>query len=71
MVRGSSVTVETRDLQLKCLILSQNDTILVMPTVPDIPPKLGIKADFPDEFRARAFDLLSVSGMSGCCQVGS
>lgn len=49
--------------------LLKNDTILVMPTVPDIPPKLGIKADFPDEFRARAFDLLSVSGMSGCCQV--
>lgn len=48
--------------------LLKNDTIMVMPTVPDIPPKLNTKAEALEEFRSRAFDLICVSGMSGCCQ---
>jgi amidase len=49
--------------------LLKNDTVMVMPTVPDIPPKLNTKPEALDEFRTRAFDLICVSGMSGCCQV--
>ncbi|KAG0583276.1 hypothetical protein M758_3G124400 [Ceratodon purpureus] len=48
--------------------LLKNDTVMVMPTVPDIPPKLNTKPEALDEFRSRAFDLICVSGMSGCCQ---
>lgn len=48
---------------------SQDDSILVMPTVPGPPPKLHSKGIMLDDFRARAFSLLAISGMSGCCQV--
>jgi len=49
--------------------LLKNDTVMVMPTVPDIPPKLNTRAEALEEFRNRAFDLICISGMSGCCQV--
>lgn len=48
--------------------LLKNDAVMVMPTVPDIPPKLNTKSEALEEFRNRAFDLICVSGMSGCCQ---
>ncbi|KAG0601274.1 hypothetical protein M758_11G098100 [Ceratodon purpureus] len=49
--------------------LLKNDTILVLPTIPDIPPKLNTKADSLEEFRSRTMDLICIAGMSGCCQV--
>lgn len=45
------------------------DGILVMPTSPGAPPKLQSKRSLIGEFRNKAFTLLSVAGMSGCCQV--
>ncbi|XP_042017716.1 amidase 1-like [Salvia splendens] len=44
-------------------------SILAMPTVPGPPPKLQTDPTTLESFRAKAFSLLSVSGVSGLCQV--
>lgn len=49
--------------------LLMNDGILVIPTTPGPPPKLRMKDSLLVDFRDKAFTLLSVAGMSGCCQV--
>nr|AAS47584.1 chloroplast Toc64-1 [Physcomitrium patens] len=49
--------------------LLKNDSLLVMPTVPDIPPKLNTKAEALEVFRNKTLDLICVAGMSSCCQV--
>ncbi|KAF6144586.1 hypothetical protein GIB67_006078 [Kingdonia uniflora] len=49
--------------------LLKDDGILVIPTVADLPPKLGAKEIFSDDYQSRAFSLLSIASMSGCCQV--
>ncbi|OVA05771.1 Amidase [Macleaya cordata] len=43
--------------------------VLVIPTVPGPPPKLQTKGCSLETFRVRAFSLLSISGVSGICQV--
>ncbi|KAF6148734.1 hypothetical protein GIB67_019342 [Kingdonia uniflora] len=43
--------------------------ILVIPTIPDIPLKLNSNKNHSTEFHDRTFALLSIAGMSGCCQV--
>ncbi|KAL5982562.1 Amidase 1 [Asimina triloba] len=43
--------------------------ILAIPTVPGPPPKLCTEASTSETFRARAFSLLAIAGMSGFCQV--
>ncbi|KAH9604589.1 hypothetical protein KSS87_006582 [Heliosperma pusillum] len=43
--------------------------ILVIPTVPGPPPKLLTEPTSLETFRARAFSLLSIAGVSGFCQV--
>jgi hypothetical protein len=47
----------------------QNHGILAIPTVPGPPPKLMMDAGELENFRARAFSLLSIAGMTGFCQV--
>ncbi|EPS64745.1 hypothetical protein M569_10030, partial [Genlisea aurea] len=42
--------------------------ILAMPTVPGPPPKLQMEPVLLERYRAKAFGLLSVAGMSGFCQ---
>lgn len=41
----------------------------MIPTVPGPPPKLQTNASELEIFRARAFSLLSIAGVSGFCQV--
>ena len=48
---------------------SQDDGILVIPTVVDPPLKLNSKKAVFSEFHDGAFTLLSIASMSGCCQV--
>jgi len=48
--------------------LLKDDGILVIPTAP-APPKLRSKGRQLEDFLSNAFSLLSVAGMSGCCQV--
>ncbi|KAL4578070.1 hypothetical protein LXL04_014185 [Taraxacum kok-saghyz] len=43
--------------------------IIVFPTVPGPPPELQTETTSLETFRARAFSLLSVAGVSGFCQV--
>ncbi|KAH6763547.1 amidase 1 [Perilla frutescens var. hirtella] len=43
--------------------------ILAIPTVPGPPPKLQTEPSTLEKFRAKAFSLLSVAGVSGFCQV--
>ncbi|RVW53285.1 Amidase 1 [Vitis vinifera] len=43
--------------------------VLVLPTVPGPPPKLQTDPTTLESFRARAFSLLSIAGVSGFCQV--
>ncbi|CAI8603401.1 unnamed protein product [Vicia faba] len=43
--------------------------VLVIPTVPGPPPKLQTNSSELEIFRARAFSLLSIVGVSGFCQV--
>ncbi|EXB80330.1 Translocon at the outer membrane of chloroplasts 64 [Morus notabilis] len=49
--------------------LLKDDGILVIPTIADPPPKVGGKEIQSEEFQNRAFALLSIASMSGCCQV--
>ncbi|KAM5570404.1 translocon at the outer membrane of chloroplasts 64 [Rosa sericea] len=49
--------------------LLKDDGILVIPTMADPPSKLGGKTLLSEEFRSRAFGLLSIASLSGCCQV--
>ncbi|XXG63327.1 hypothetical protein AAC387_Pa05g1550 [Persea americana] len=49
--------------------LLKDDGILVIPTIADPPPKLGSKEILSEDYQARAFSLLAIASMSGCCQV--
>ncbi|CAO2185168.1 unnamed protein product [Urochloa humidicola] len=49
--------------------LVKDDGILAIPTVPGSPPKLRMEAGALENFRARAFSLLSIAGLSGFCQL--
>jgi len=49
--------------------LVKDDGILAIPTVPGSPPKLRMEASALENFRARAFSLLSIAGLSGFCQL--
>lgn len=46
-----------------------DDGILMIPTVADPPPKLGGKEVLSSDYLRRAFSLLSLASVSGCCQV--
>ncbi|BAT72627.1 hypothetical protein LR48_Vigan05g098500 [Vigna angularis] len=50
-------------------LLLKDEGILVIPTVADPPPKLGGKEILSDDYQSRAFSLLSIASISGCCQV--
>ncbi|KAJ0975295.1 hypothetical protein J5N97_017260 [Dioscorea zingiberensis] len=43
--------------------------VLALPTVPEPPPKLGLEASKLADYRAKAFRLLSIAGMSRFCQI--
>ncbi|KAE9613840.1 Translocon at the outer membrane of chloroplasts 64 [Lupinus albus] len=49
--------------------LLKDEGILVIPTVADPPPKLGRKEIVSEDYQSRAFSLLSIASISGCCQV--
>ncbi|XP_024516983.1 uncharacterized protein LOC9629241 [Selaginella moellendorffii] len=49
--------------------LMKDDVLLVLPTTPGPPPKLNTKGKALDDYREKAFALLAIAGMSGCCQV--
>ncbi|KAF8378611.1 hypothetical protein HHK36_029959 [Tetracentron sinense] len=49
--------------------LLKDDGILVVPTFAYPPPKLGGKEIVSEDYQSRAFNLLSIASMSGCCQV--
>lgn len=70
-MQGLNMRISNQLISHPCLVCEQKHVILVMPTVPDIPPKLNTKAEALEEFRNKAFNLICVSGMSGCCQVRS
>ncbi|CAN1232785.1 Amidase 1 [Linum perenne] len=50
-------------------LFGEDSGILAIPTVPGPPPKLQTDARTLEGFRARAFSLLSIAGVSGFCQV--
>jgi Asp-tRNA(Asn)/Glu-tRNA(Gln) amidotransferase A subunit family amidase len=47
----------------------KDDGILVIPTLPAVPPKLGSKEITSEDYQNRASSLLSIASISGCCQV--
>ncbi|KAJ4917506.1 hypothetical protein Rs2_03056 [Raphanus sativus] len=49
--------------------LLKDDGILVIPTMPSVPPKLGSKEITSEDYQNRASSLLCVASISGCCQV--
>ncbi|KAJ8500483.1 hypothetical protein OPV22_011035 [Ensete ventricosum] len=57
------------ELQAFLSTLLQDNGILALPTIPGVPPKLNMDVDELNSFRARAFSLLSIAGMSGFCQI--
>jgi len=62
--------LKAKDEAREALIaLLKDDAILIIPTTPGPAPKLNIKQNLLDDFHIRAFTLLSIAGMSGCCQV--
>ncbi|KAK6921289.1 Tetratricopeptide repeat [Dillenia turbinata] len=56
------------DLRAAMNLLLKDDGLLVIPTVADPPPKLGAKEILSEDYQNRAFSLLSIASMSGCCQ---
>ncbi|KAJ6359811.1 hypothetical protein OIU77_003921 [Salix suchowensis] len=57
------------ELQAALATLLQDFGILAIPTVPGPPPKLQTDPTTLEIFRAKAFSLLSIAGVSGFCQV--
>uniref|UniRef100_A0A1D1XLT5 Amidase 1 n=1 Tax=Anthurium amnicola TaxID=1678845 RepID=A0A1D1XLT5_9ARAE len=57
------------ELQAALNELLKDNGVLALPTVPGPPPKLLTEASLLENFRAKAFSLLSIAGMSGFCQV--
>ncbi|KAF7822244.1 Translocon at the outer membrane of chloroplasts 64 [Senna tora] len=49
--------------------LLKDEGVLVIPTVADPPAKLGGKETLSEDYRSRAYSLLSIASISGCCQV--
>ncbi|XP_009145949.1 outer envelope protein 64, chloroplastic [Brassica rapa] len=49
--------------------LLKDDGVLVIPTMPTLPPKLGSKEIISEDYQNRASSLLSIASISGCCQV--
>ncbi|CAG7868211.1 unnamed protein product [Brassica rapa] len=49
--------------------LLKDDGILVIPTMPSVPPKLGSKETMSEDYKNRSSSLLCVASISGCCQV--
>lgn len=41
----------------------------MIPTTADPPPKLGGREFSSEDFQSRAYSLLSIASISGCCQV--
>nr|XP_043634542.1 amidase 1 [Erigeron canadensis] len=61
-------SVKTQLQEALTALLGENG-IIVIPTLPGPPPKLQTETKSLETFRARAFSLLSVAGVSGFCQV--
>ncbi|XVF41950.1 hypothetical protein PTKIN_Ptkin01aG0321700 [Pterospermum kingtungense] len=57
------------ELRAALTSLLEDQGILALPTVPGDPPKLQTDPATLEMFRARAFSLLSIAGVSGFCQV--
>ncbi|KAJ0960964.1 hypothetical protein J5N97_001068 [Dioscorea zingiberensis] len=57
------------ELRAAIKILVKDDGILVIPTTSDFPLKRQSKKKMLPEFEGRQSTLLSIAGMSGCCQV--
>ncbi|OMO62477.1 Amidase [Corchorus capsularis] len=57
------------ELRAALTFLLEDHGVLALPTVPGDPPKLQSNPASLEVFRARAFSLLSVAGVSGFCQV--
>ncbi|KAI5660282.1 hypothetical protein M9H77_29075 [Catharanthus roseus] len=49
-------------------LLLKDDGILIIPTTPDFPPKVGSKDVLSEEYHIRAYTFTSLASMSGCCQ---
>lgn len=74
-------TLESADTDIECYksirdemrsainSLLKDDGILVIPTIADPPPKLGGKEILSEDYKSRAYSLLSIASISGCCQV--
>ncbi|KAK9062282.1 hypothetical protein SSX86_019468 [Deinandra increscens subsp. villosa] len=62
------LVVKTQLQEALAALLGENG-VVVIPTVPGPPPKLQTETTSLETFRARAFSLLSIAGVSGFCQV--
>ncbi|KAF5769484.1 putative amidase [Helianthus annuus] len=65
---GACESVKTQLQEALAALLGENG-VIVIPTVPGPPPKLQTETTSLETFRARAFSLLSIAGVSGFCQV--
>uniref|UniRef100_A0A1J3JFY9 Outer envelope protein 64, chloroplastic n=1 Tax=Noccaea caerulescens TaxID=107243 RepID=A0A1J3JFY9_NOCCA len=57
------------EMRMAISSLVKDDGILVIPTMPGVPPKLGSKEIMSEDYQNRASSLLSIASISGCCQV--
>ena len=51
------------------MMIIQDFGVLAIPTIPGPPPELQSDPTPLEAFRAKAFSLLSIAGVSGFCQV--
>ncbi|XP_061362655.1 translocon at the outer membrane of chloroplasts 64-like [Gastrolobium bilobum] len=71
---GSDVELENcksvrNEMRAAVNSLLKDEGILVIPTVADPPAKSGGKEILSEDYQSRAFSLLSIASISGCCQV--
>uniref|UniRef100_M8CL43 Uncharacterized protein n=1 Tax=Aegilops tauschii TaxID=37682 RepID=M8CL43_AEGTA len=65
---GPGIRERVTEFKSALATLLKKDGILAIPTVHGATPKLGMDAALLEDFRARAFSLLSIAGMPGFCQ---
>ncbi|CAA7051319.1 unnamed protein product [Microthlaspi erraticum] len=64
-----NLNVIRNEMRMAIGSLLKDDGILVIPTMPGVPPKLGSKEIMSEDYQNRASSLLSIASISGCCQV--
>jgi amidase len=66
---AEAASIKRAEIAQRMAALIQGDTVLALPTVPDIAPLLGADPQSTEDFRGRALALLCIAGIAGMPQI--